>query len=185
MQPIQEKSSLPPYLNKSLEDLPGEQWDMIPDFGDSYMVSSLGRVKSLSRTLYFRNGRCRQQKEIILSAGLVKASNHFIGDYTTSLSVTLWWEGEKKTFSIRRLVYHCFVEPIDLFSYEFLILCKDGNGLNLHYENLEIATYHQKLKQTFQRHRSVSCFAWLDMKAIVQSDLEGVCGRSPNMIWKE
>ena len=157
-----------PYLNKSLQDLPDEEWRLIPDFGESYMVSNYGRVKSLARIIYYKNGPFRHRKEQMLSAGLVQSFNYYVGDDTKVLNVTLWWEGKKKTFSIRRLVYHCFVEPIDLFDYAVRILCKDGNGLNLFYENLEKATPTQQQQRIYKEERSVSCFSYLDMRNKVQ-----------------
>ncbi|QEM09126.1 NUMOD4 domain-containing protein [Mucilaginibacter rubeus] len=39
------------YLNRSLADLPGEIWKDVPGFEGSYQASSLGRVKSLDRTV--------------------------------------------------------------------------------------------------------------------------------------
>jgi hypothetical protein len=104
-----------PYLDKLLRDLPKEEWRIIPDFGESYMVTNYGRIKSLARIVYYKNGSDRHRKEQILSAGVIQSFNYYVGDVTLLLNITLRWEGHIKSYSIRRLVYHCFVEPIDLF----------------------------------------------------------------------
>lgn len=44
------------YQNLSLEDLPNEEWRFIPNTDDLYMISSLGRVKSVDSVRKFRNG---------------------------------------------------------------------------------------------------------------------------------
>ncbi len=165
------KSTLPPYLNKSLNDLPGEKWDFIPDFEDSYMVSNYGRVKSLARIIYYKNGVDRHRRESILSPGVTSTANTWIGDHTHVLSVILWYEGRTKSFSIRRLVYYCFVEKINLSDLSIVILCKDGNGLNLYYENLEKASCTEQQERIYKRERSISCFTYLDMKSNAQKGI--------------
>lgn len=39
------------YKNLSLEDLPNEEWRFIPNCDNLYMISNLGRVKSLRRKM--------------------------------------------------------------------------------------------------------------------------------------
>lgn len=105
-------------------------------------------------------------------AGIMAAFNHFTEDYTYQLGICLQIENQKFHFSIARLVYHCFVEPFDLEDQAVIIVQKDGNGLNCYYKNLIAVDPTTKQKKIFLQKRGVSCFTWLDMKAIVQKDME-------------
>jgi len=157
-----------PCLNRGLANLPGEKWKLVPGFEDSYMVSGLGRFKSLARTIYYKNGKCIHKKERILAQGIQKSPNYYVRDFMNQLGVVFHKEGKTKGFSARRLVYHCFVEPIDLWDYTYHIICKDGNGFNAHYKNLQKLTRTQQQSRIFERERTESCFTYLDMKELAQ-----------------
>lgn len=157
-----------PCKNKSLSNLPGEKWKSVPAYEDAYTVSNFGRIKSLARNIYYKNGRIIHKKDAIISSGLVKAPNYYVKDFVYQVNITLHLEGKKQTVSVRRLVYHCFVEPIDLQDYSFVISCKDGNSLNLYYKNLNKISLTQKQKRIYKRNRAVSSFSFLDMKKLAQ-----------------
>ena len=165
MPDVSEKK-LYPYQEKSPVDLPGETWKEIPYFDGWFTISNLGRVKSLARVIECSNGVLRRKPEAIIRPAVFNSPNHFVGDFKIGLSITLNYQGQKKTFAVRRLVYDAFVAHIDLFNYDFNILCRDGNGLNMHYKNLELVTIAQKQGRIFSNHRSFSVFAELDMKAM-------------------
>ena len=156
-----------PCLNKSLSNLRGERWKPIPGYEDSYMVSTWGRVKSLTRIVYYKNGSIRYKKEMIVSQTIQYASNSHVRDFTTGLSVNLHKEGKVRGFSVRRLAYHCFIEPFDLFDYNFCIIPKDGNGLNCHYKNLRKISVLEKVRLIYDRERTISPFTYLDHHAFV------------------
>src|SRR5882672_3967854 len=147
-----------PCRNKSFADLPGEKWKHIPDFEGSYMVSDFGRIKSLARTIYCKDGRYVHTKEKILTPVLGNSPNYYMGDFTSHLFIGLRRDGKRYSFSVRRLVYHCFVSPIDFNGLTFYILCKDGNGLNTHYRNLQKVTLSEKQSCIFERERATTCF---------------------------
>ena len=157
-----------PHRNRSLKNLKGEQWAEIPGLEGIYEISNTGRIKSLPREIHDCNGKVIHKKERIIMAGVSPAPNFFTKDYTYQLAVTLRYQHKKYHSSIARLVYHCFVKPFDLQDHTIFIIQKDGNGLNCHYKNLKAVSATEKQKRSFSLKRNISCFTWLDMKAIVQ-----------------
>jgi hypothetical protein len=156
-----------PCVNKSLSNLQGERWKPIPDYEDSYMVSTCGRVKSIERFVYYKNGSFRSKEEMIMSQTILSTPNSHLRDFTTGLCVNLRKEGKVRGFSVRRLVYYCFIEPFDLFNYKFCIIPKDGNGLNCHYKNLRKVSVAQKVQLIYERERIINPFTYLDHHAFV------------------
>ncbi len=174
-----------PFLNKSLSNIRGEKWKPVPDFEEYYMVSSLGRFKSLARTIYHKNGIVVHKKEQILCQGMQKTPNYHVKDFTYQLSVNFQKEKKTRHFPSGRIVYHCFVEPIDLSDNSFYIICKDGNGLNLRYRNLKKVSRSQLGLQIFEQERNICRLNLLDrkelrkkgwqktMRPVTQYDLQG------------
>lgn len=77
-----------------------EEWKPIKGYEGIYEVSSLGRVKSLARKVYYPKGGGRCVKERILIPS---------SDKDGYLYVTLAKEGDKKTRKIHRLVAETFI----------------------------------------------------------------------------
>ncbi len=66
---------LKPYQNLSLQDIEGEEWRDIEDFEGYYMVSNMGRVKSLKRKVWIASrGYYHNVKERILKQKISKQS---------------------------------------------------------------------------------------------------------------
>ena len=159
-----------PYQNKSLKSIKGERWKPILGFGDQYMVSSFGRVKSLERDIFIAGWNYSQvYPERIKSLHLHSWHNKHVNDDTINLNVTLYFEGKSRSIAVRRLVYHCFVEEIDFDDHTFNILCKDGNGLNVHYKNLEKATLTERQERIFKKERLISFFRYMDREKSVKT----------------
>jgi hypothetical protein len=64
-------------------DLPGERWRPVVGYEGYYDVSNLGRVRSLDRLVFHKDGKTRRQKGVVLSPGLTDT-----GRLTVSLSVS-------------------------------------------------------------------------------------------------
>lgn len=94
-----QKKTLPPHLNRSLEDMDGEVWDDVVGYDGSYHVSNMGRVKSVHRLV----GN-RYVKEKILKQNIRKDNN---------CAVKLSIEGIKKTRLVSSLVRDVFFKDID------------------------------------------------------------------------
>ena len=125
--------------NSNEKKLPGEHWKEIPYFEETHEVSSYGRVRSLSRMIYPKNKSPYWREGRIMSGNVQKVANHHIKDFTYQVSITIECEGKAMGFSVRRLVYHCFVEPVEIpggKNAADLIVPKDGNGMNTYYKNL-------------------------------------------------
>ncbi len=161
-----------PCRNTSLKNIRNEKWAEVPGLEEYYHVSNYGRIKSLSREIYYSTGKIIQKKERIIMAGISPARNHFTNDFTYQLQVSLRVNKKVHYFSVARLVYYCFNNFFDLEDYSLFIIQKDENGLNCYYKNLMAVNTTDKQKRIYKRKRSITCFAWLDMKAIAQKDLQ-------------
>lgn len=83
----------------SLEDFEGEEWRNIKGYGDVYLVSNYGRVKTISKKRVSGKGFLKEYKEKILKYG-----NR--GGY---LGITLCFEGKAKILLVSRLVAEAFI----------------------------------------------------------------------------
>lgn len=161
-----------PYRDKSLKNIKGEKWEAIPGVEGVFEISNFGRIKSLAREIYYTNGKVIHRKECIIMAGVSPAPNYYTGDYTYQLAAHLSTAGKIYHFSVARLVYNCFVREIDLDDDSINVIQKDGNGLNCHYKNLKAVSSIEKQKRIYTLKRNISCFSWLDMKAIAKKGAE-------------
>lgn len=111
-----------------------EEWKDIPGYQGIYMISNLGRVKSLERTLNYEpsesypNGRTRVLKEKILSP---------CRDKKGYLFVQLFINGNFRSKKVHRLVAEAFIpNPLNLEQVNH----KDENKQNNKLSNLEWCT---------------------------------------------
>ena len=102
---ILDKSRPEPWLDKSLEDIPGEEWIDIEEFAGVYLVSNFGRVKGVDR----RTNNCKYVKGVAApfdTSKHVKAKilSQFACKSTGVPMVTLSWNGVVKNYSIAIIV---------------------------------------------------------------------------------
>lgn len=95
-----------PYENLSLEDMPGEIWQDIPGYRGHYLVSNLGRVKSVRRIehvkSYLHIKKPRYRRECILK-------QHPCGPKTIYRCVPLCLDGIFRKAQVHRLVAISFI----------------------------------------------------------------------------
>lgn len=125
-----------PFRNLSLSDMQGEKWRDIPRFEGYIKISNFGRVWSLARPIHASDGNFYFTKERIRKQYLAKYYNSYTKDYTEQLHVHLRYEGKSFQYLVNRLVYHFFVKPIDFLKDRLLIVHKDGDNCNNHFDNL-------------------------------------------------
>lgn len=133
---IKEAQVIEPYKNKNIEDIPGEIWKDIPGIEGYGMISSYGRVKRLAFEFLDVTGRKIVLEERIQAIRLQKNFNQFKQDFKVHLQSRLQIESVCHSISIGRVMYYCFVEKFDLNDRSLSVTYKDGNGLNLHPDNL-------------------------------------------------
>ena len=160
-----------PFRNKGLRNLPKEKWKPVPGFEETHEISNYGRVKALERFIEAPNQAPYYKKEMILSSTVFKSPNSHKRDFTYHLGVGIRVNNRRKVFPIRRLVYHCFVEPFDLRDSGYFIIPKDGNGYNVFYKNLSKISIQDLRKKTLSEERSINPFIFMDRKKLAQKGI--------------
>ncbi len=131
-----------PCHNKTLNDLPGEQWREVPHTEGYYQVSNLGRVKALARLIepvHASVGYWTREK--ILSQRVSKTKNLYKNDYSEGAIVTYQFNKIRQVVMVRRLVYEVFVQQVTKEKMEGkYVYPLDGDGLNSKAVNLALAT---------------------------------------------
>lgn len=126
-----------------VENLEGEEWRDIQGFEGLYQVSNLGRVKSLDRVVYKKDGTTQIYKERIL-----KQSNLW-NEY---LVVNLSRNGKPIMHRIHRLVAEAFLPNPNNYP---IINHKDENKTNNSVDNLEWCSYSYNLNYGTARERGL------------------------------
>ena len=112
-----------------------EIWKDIPDYEGLYQISSIGRVKSLKRSISRNNGRVLNLSEKQLSAKI---------DEHGYVKFQLWKNNKPKNIRAHRLVALNFIEnPKNHLEVNHI----DGNKTNNKYDNLEwCSSFHNQLE---------------------------------------
>lgn len=142
-----------PYQDMSLKDIKGEEWRDIDDFEDYYMISSMGRVKSLARKIYVQQqDRYFPVKEKILKQKIGK-------DLSLRVRLSNRQDNTRVTPLVSRLVAEMFLfEDIK----NKFILPKDKDKFNNNVNNLylvdqdELSNYNYNLLNSNTKYRGVS-----------------------------
>ncbi|MFT3949825.1 MAG: NUMOD1 domain-containing DNA-binding protein [Agriterribacter sp.] len=142
-----------PYLHKEMNDLDGEEWKDLPFLDGMYRISNLGRVKRLDFEIMCKDGKQRHMKAKMMYVDIAFQKNISVGDYVFFLMCSIVSNGLKYKFSIPRLVYYCFKKKFDLDNYHMVVLTKDGNGKNIHPDNLILVDLKRKQQRVLERNR--------------------------------
>jgi hypothetical protein len=119
-----------PVLNLSGKSLPGEKWKEIEGFGGIYFISSLGRIKTVSR---LSKGKISVWKRGVMKRLLSDAKK---GEAPSCILCSFSYKGKKFQLALGRLVYYHFVKKFALADKNTRIRYKDGCFYNLHAGNL-------------------------------------------------
>ncbi len=143
-----------PYRQLGMGDLPGEKWKDIAGFEDYYMVSDLGRVKSLDRTIPHPRIGSQRVKGRMLFQSVSENRNLKTGEPSVYLQVSLAKEGKTYYYNTRRLVYLAFVDgSLDYAKDKLCVINTDCNGYDSRASNLGLATNREKGRRVILRGR--------------------------------
>jgi hypothetical protein len=117
-----------------------ETWKSPPGYQGLYEISTYGRIKSKSKTIYQSNGHPMTFPSKILKPEL-RANGY--------LYVMLCKNGKRKTYKISRLVAQTFIpNPVHLP----IVNHKDENKLNNCVDNLEWCTQKYNVNYSIKKH---------------------------------
>jgi len=147
-----------------MNELPGELWRDVPGFAGYYQASSLGRVRSLDRTVpHPRRPAGQFMKGRILSQSISFNRNIKTGEPTVDLRVLFNLDSKQYYFNTRRVIYSTFIDSsLDYKTDGLYIINSDGNGYNNCVDNLCVATKSEKQKRVFTRGRHDSHLKFAD-----------------------
>ena len=107
-----------------------EVWKDIPNFGGSYQVSNMGRVRSVDRVITYKDGRVGKYKGRVLKPYVNKSTGYE--------HLRLSNDGKCNTKTVHRLVLEAFKPHVNMSDLDVNHI--DGNKLNNHLTNLEWLT---------------------------------------------
>jgi hypothetical protein len=129
-----------PWKNTSLTTLEGELWECMPGSEKNYMVSNLGRVKSLARSWFARRGTPSIKTRIL------RQTLNPNGYCTISLA-------NKKCYTVHRLVGIAFISnPLNKPN----INHKNGIRCDARAENLEWCTQSENIIHSYENGFQIS-----------------------------
>ncbi len=147
-----------PHQNFSLKNIKGEKWKDVPGLEEYFVVSNFGRIKRLEYEIQYKNGAIYILPEKIIKAKKTKAKNKFKKDFTQFLINHVTLAGIRYNLTLSRIVYYCFVAQFNLDDKKTVILCRDGDGLNIYPKNLIKCTLSDRANRIVARGRMESPF---------------------------
>ncbi len=117
-------------LNLSPDSMAGEKWKEIEGFGGVYLVSSFGRIKSISR---LSAGKISVWKKGVIKKLLTDNKKR---EKTSCLLSSFSKQGKKFQIAVGRLVYYHFVKKFKLTDKKIKIRYEDVCCFNLNFKNL-------------------------------------------------
>lgn len=124
-----------------------EEWRSVPGYEGLYEVSSLGRVRSLDRTITRRDGRSSRRRGVILRKGVTKAGYEL---------VVLTRDGVAKSSNVHVIVASAFLKNPENYP---LVRHLDDIGTHNEVGNLAWGTYSQNRKDAVSSGAYVNQYA--------------------------
>jgi len=148
------------YQNISLQNIEGEEWRSVSGYEGLYMVSNLGRIKSLKREI---------RKNIWIN-DKIKSQN--LGGSKKYLVITLSKDKVKKTMNTHRVVAIAFIDNVEN---KKCVNHKNGVQTDNRAENLEWVTYTENMHHAFNTGLIENAKGWdsKTAKPVNQLTMEG------------
>ncbi|HCC50953.1 MAG TPA: hypothetical protein DEQ30_01965 [Porphyromonadaceae bacterium] len=124
-----------PYQNRSTEDMESEVWKPIAGYDGKVHISSLGRVKSFSKSA----------KGAIIAARVYRQGEKPLLAFKVSINDV------EKEYRTAAIVYNTFIEELDFKVYNIEYV--DGNSLNLHPSNLKAFKRRKQVMKEKKYHK--------------------------------
>ncbi|MCF2221106.1 hypothetical protein H9Q08_17605 [Chryseobacterium sp. PS-8] len=137
--PSIDMNNLPPCMDLSLQDLPGEEWKPIPGFEHQYLISNKGRVKRLGS--WTSNKRAFWKEQIMRIMADVKTPDKCYFYIVPNLN------GKTARIAIPRVMYHCFVEEFDLNDKTMLVVNQNQPLWNIDLTKLLLRSMNLMLEE--------------------------------------
>lgn len=161
--------AIPSYQDTSPTNRQNEKWAPIPELEKYFMVSNFGRIKRLSRETIRAGGSAYIMPEKIAKIQVLKTLNTVKNDYTYQLVIRPMVDNRIYELSIKRVVYYCFVKHFDLHDLSLNVIPKNGNGLDIRPENLELVNIKKKVHKAMNTGRMINKFEYVDRDKAVRN----------------
>lgn len=125
-----------------------EEWKDIPGWEEMYQASTFGNIRSIDRTIIYKDGRTYKYKGVILSSS-INTSGY--------LAVGLAKDNKIFTISVHQLIACAFLNH-KINGYKIIINHIDRNKLNNHVSNLEICTARYNTAYTYFNKKTSSIY---------------------------
>ncbi len=129
------------YKLTQIEDLENEIWVDMFGFDGYYLVSNLGRVKSLSRPCITAKGGYRISKEIIRKQSL----------YKNRLHCNISCNGNAHTLNLPAIIYFSFYPEKHTNNKKYCVMHKNKIQYDNRIENLNLETISNSHKVNFKK----------------------------------
>lgn len=144
-------------INKNNDNLclDGEIWKDVVGWEDLYEVSSLGRIRTKYRIMYYDKGMGRGIEPKTVQPRIRKQK---LNKHTGYLMVGLNGKGKSKNITVHSMVAHAFIqyyEPQGIGK-GYCTNHKDGNKLNNKVDNLEVIPLEDNVRHMFRTGLSTS-----------------------------
>lgn len=150
------KQIIPMKIYLSLCDLSNERWKDIQGYEGLYQISDYGRVKSLPKTVSFKNnfGEFQYKTPVKILTPITSNKGYYV--------VSLVKDKHKKQFRVHQLVANHFIPNKNNFKYtdfdepnnidfsKLVINHEDGQKQNDHYSNLAWCTTSYNLREAYR-----------------------------------
>ncbi|MPS73057.1 MAG: hypothetical protein E2590_07865 [Chryseobacterium sp.] len=113
--PLVDQKNPPACMNLSLQDLPGEEWKLIPGFGNRFVISDQGRVKRLS-------GWITEGRKVFLREHILSQYVDFLDGKPYALRCILRDQKKNGYLSVSKVLYYCFVREFNMDDRKFAVV---------------------------------------------------------------